>query len=56
MNNETWSYKPIQTWSSLHELSEIKKNCYKAYIVTYQIGDWIKAGVHLGRVSPRWGD
>ena len=39
--------KPIQTWTSLHELSEIKKGCYKTYMVTYQFGDWIKAGVHL---------
>ena len=29
MNNKTWNCKPIQTWSSLHELSEIKKNFYK---------------------------
>ena len=39
MNNKTWSCKPIQTWSSLHELCEIKKDCYKAYMVTDQIGD-----------------
>ena len=45
------SRKPIQTWSSLHELSEIKKGCYKACMVTYQISDWIKVGVHLGEGS-----
>ena len=44
---KTWGCKPIQTWSSRHELSEIKKDCYKTYMVTYQLGDWTKAGVHL---------
>ena len=39
MNNKTWGRKVIQTWSSLHELSETNKGCYKAYLVTYQIGD-----------------
>ena len=28
-----------------------KKDFYKASMVTYQIGDWIKAGVHLGKGS-----
>ena len=53
MNNKTWSCERIQTWSSLHELSEIKKDCYKACIHTYQIGDGIKAGagVHLRESS-----
>ena len=39
MNNKTGSRKPIETWTSLHELSEIKKGCYKIYMVTYQLGD-----------------
>ena len=47
MNINKWSHKPIQTWILLHELSENKKDCYKACVVTYQIGDRIKAGVHL---------
>ena len=47
MNNKTGSRKPIETWTSLHELSEIKKGCYKIYMVTYQLGDWMKAVVHL---------
>ena len=51
MNVKTWSHKPIQTWSSLHELSENKKVCYKACMVTYQIGDRIKVVVHLGEES-----
>ena len=25
MNNKTWSCKSIQTWSPLHELSELRK-------------------------------
>ena len=44
MNNKTWSRKAIQT---LYDLSEIKKGCYKTYMVTYQLDDRIKAGVHL---------
>ena len=51
MDNKTWSCKLIQTWSSLYELKEIKKDCYKAYMFTYQIGDWIKVSVHRGEVS-----
>ena len=39
MNNKAWSRKPIQTWRSLRELRGIKRDCYKAYMVTYQIGD-----------------
>ena len=39
MNFKMWSQKPIQTWSSPNGLSENKKDCYKAYIVTYQILD-----------------
>ena len=31
--------------------SENKKDFFKACMVTYQIGDWIKAGVHLGKGS-----
>ena len=38
MKNKTWSCK-------------IKKDCYKAYMATYQIGDWIKVGVYLGQES-----
>ena len=34
-------------FTSLYELSETKKDCYKTYMVTYQTGDWIKAIVHL---------
>ena len=47
MNNKTWSCEPIQTWSSLHELSEIEKDCYKTYMVTCQFGDRIKESVYL---------
>ena len=39
MNIKTWSHEPVQTWSSLHELSEDKKDCLKACMVTYQIDD-----------------
>ena len=39
MNNKTWSCEPIQTWSSLHGLSEIKEDYYKTYMVTYQLCD-----------------
>ena len=31
--------------------SEIRKYCCKAYMVTYQLNDWIKAGVRLGEGS-----
>ena len=55
MNIETWSHEPIQTWSSLHELTENKKDCHKVCMVTYQINDWIKAGVHLGEGTKRAG-
>ena len=34
--------KPVQTRTSLHELSEIKNGCYKTYMVTCQFGDWWK--------------
>ena len=34
--------------SGLHERSEIKKDCFEAYMVTYQICNWIKADVHMG--------
>ena len=47
MNNKTWSREPIQTWTSLPELNEIKKGCYKTYMVTYPLGYLIKAGGHL---------
>ena len=39
MKSRTWIHELIQTCSSLHELSEIKKDYYKVYMVTYQIGD-----------------
>ena len=39
MNYKTWGHKPIQTWSSIHELREVKKDCYKTYTVTYQLGN-----------------
>ena len=39
MNNKAWSCEPIQTWRSLHELSEIKKDCSKTYMVIYQLGN-----------------
>ena len=41
MNNKTWIHKPIHHMN----LSEKKKDWYKACIGTYQIGDWIKAGL-----------
>ena len=55
MNIKTWNHKPIQTWSLLHVLNENKKGCCKACMVTYQIGDWIKAGVPLGEGSVGFG-
>ena len=47
MNNKTWSCEPIQIRRSLYELSEIKEDYYKTYIVTYQLVNLIKASVHL---------
>ena len=38
-NMESQTYSPF-------DLSEKKKDWYKACIVTYQIGDWIKAGLY----------
>ena len=55
MNNELWSREPFQTWTSIHELSEIKKDRYKTYMVTYQLGNLIKTGVHQGSSSFRSG-
>ena len=55
MNIRAWSHESIQAWSSLHELSKNKKDCYKAYMVTYRIDDWIKAGAHLGEGSIEFG-
>ena len=39
MNNKACIFEPIQTWSSLHELKETKKDYYKAYVSTCQIVD-----------------
>ena len=39
MNFRAWSHKLIQTWNLLYDLSENKKDCYKAGMVIYQIGD-----------------
>ena len=47
MNNKTLTHELIQTSSSLYELNKIKKDCDKTYMVTYQVGDLIKAGLHL---------
>ena len=47
MNNKTWSCEPIQTRRPLYELSGIKEDYYKTYIVTYQLVNLIKASVHL---------
>ena len=44
MNNKKWSRKAIHT---LYDLSEIKKGCYKTYMVTYQLDDRTKVGVRL---------
>ena len=41
--------------SELHEVNEIKKDCFEVYIVTYQICNWIKADVHIGDGSMRSG-
>ena len=51
MSDKRYSHEPIYKWSSLHELSEIKKDYHKAYMVTYQIFYWIKEGVLLGERS-----
>ena len=55
MSDKRCSREPICKWSSLHELSEIKKDYHKAYMVTYQIFYWIKVGMHLGERSVRSG-
>ena len=55
MNNKTWIREPIQTWSSLNELKETKKNYYKAYMSTSQIVNWVKAGAHLREEGGMWG-
>ena len=47
MNNKTLTHELIQTSSSLYELNKIKKDCDKTYMVTYQVGDLIKAAFHL---------
>ena len=39
MNIKTWTCEPIQTRSSLNELSENKEGCYEVHMVTYQIDD-----------------
>ena len=39
MKIKTRSHEPTQTWSSLHELSEDKKDFLRACMVTYQIDD-----------------
>ena len=39
LQHKTWGCKLIQTWSSLHELSKIKKDYYKTYLVNYQLVD-----------------
>ena len=41
------SHELIQTSSWLYELKKIKKDCDKTYMVTYQVGDLIKVGLHL---------
>ena len=38
----------FKTWSHERDQSKSKKYCYKSCMLTYQTGDWIKAGVHLG--------
>ena len=38
---------PNQVKHGLCELCEIKKDYCKAYMVTYQLSNWIKAGVYL---------
>ena len=42
MGLQTDSNMEFTTWTKW------KKDCYKTYVVTYQLGDWTKAGVHLG--------
>ena len=50
MESRTHSNMEFTIWTS-----ENKKDCYKACMVTYHIGDWIKAGVHLGKESMGFG-
>ena len=44
----------------MYDLNEKKKHCYKACMVIYQIGDWIKAGLdpcfsfRLTKLCPNW--
>ena len=46
MESRTHSNMELTIWTS-----ENKKHCYKACMVTYHIGDWIKVGVPLGKGS-----
>ena len=54
MNNKTLTHELIQTSSSLYELNKIKKDCDKTYMVTYQVGDLIKAALHLREGFMGW--
>ena len=50
IESQTHSNIEFTIWTS-----EDKKDCYKASMVTYHTGDWIKAGVHLGKGSMGFG-
>ena len=50
MESQTRPNMEFTIWTS-----ENKKSCYKTYMATYHIGDWIKAGVHLGKGSMGFG-
>ena len=50
MQSQTRPNMEFTIWTS-----ENKKGCYKTCMVIYHIGDWIKAGVHLGKGSMRFG-
>ena len=50
MESQTHSNMEFTIW-----ISENKKDCYKTCMVTYYDGDWITAGVHLGKGSMGFG-
>ena len=50
MESRTHSNMKFAIWTSENE-----RDSYKFCMVTYHIGDWIKAGVLLGKVSMGFG-
>ena len=50
MESQTHSNIEFNIWTSKN-----KKDCYNAYMVSYHIGGWTKAGVDLGKGSMGFG-